>query len=115
MPPAVGHARSTSRLSPGPPIAAVPPNPPAPSALSSQLPAPALAVLETGGHSPITYRLSVTRVCPPLGLVSKKSITSCHAPEPLPQLLDTPVYTYLKTHEDHIHYEHFQAAGLPIG
>ena len=25
------------------------------------------------------------------------------------------VYTYLKTHEDHIHYEHFKAAGLPIG
>jgi hypothetical protein len=24
------------------------------------------------------------------------------------------VYTYLKTHEDHIHYEHFKAAGLPI-
>jgi hypothetical protein len=25
------------------------------------------------------------------------------------------VYTYLKTHGDHIHYEHFKAAGLPIG
>lgn len=25
------------------------------------------------------------------------------------------VYTYLKTHEDHIRYDHFKAAGLPIG
>jgi len=25
------------------------------------------------------------------------------------------VYIYLKTHEDPIHYEHFKAAGLPIG
>jgi hypothetical protein len=27
----------------------------------------------------------------------------------------TNVYTYLKTHEDHIRYDHFKAAGLPIG
>jgi len=27
----------------------------------------------------------------------------------------TKVYNYLKTHEDHIQYEHFKAAGLPIG
>src|SRR5205823_6450279 len=31
------------------------------------------------------------------------------------ELTLTNVYTYLKTHEDHIHYEHFKAAGLPIG
>src|SRR5256885_16411178 len=48
--PAVGHARLSSLPSAGPPTAALPPKPPAPSALSSQLPAPALAVLETGGH-----------------------------------------------------------------
>src|SRR5256886_16498786 len=68
--PAAGHARLSSLPSAGPPTAALPPKPPAPSALSSQLPAPALAVLETGGHSHLTYRLSVTRECPPLGLVS---------------------------------------------
>src|SRR5947208_6317347 len=85
--PAVGHARVSSLPSAGPPTAALPPKPPAPSALSPQLPAPALAALETAGHSPITYRLSVTRVCPPLGLVSKKNITSCHAPEPPPPTL----------------------------
>ncbi len=27
----------------------------------------------------------------------------------------TKLYNYLKTHEDHIHYEQFKAAGLPIG
>ncbi len=27
----------------------------------------------------------------------------------------TKLYNYLKTHEDHIHYEPFKAAGLPIG
>ena len=27
----------------------------------------------------------------------------------------TNLYHYLKTHEDHIHYEQFKAAGLPIG
>jgi hypothetical protein len=27
----------------------------------------------------------------------------------------TNVYTYLKTHEAHIQYAHFKAAGLPIG
>jgi hypothetical protein len=35
-------------------------------------------------------------------------------PESARQTL-TNVYSYLKTHEDHIHYEHFKAAGLPIG
>src|SRR5256886_3613531 len=85
--PAVGHARLSSLPSAGPPTAALPPKPPAPSAPSSQLPAPVLAVLETGGHSHLTYRLSVTKGCPLLGLVSKKNITSCHAPEPPPPTL----------------------------
>jgi hypothetical protein len=35
-------------------------------------------------------------------------------PESARQTL-TNVYTYLKTHEDHIRYDHFKAAGLPIG
>jgi hypothetical protein len=70
-----------------PSTAAPPPKPPAPSAPSLQLPAPALAVLETAGHSHITYCLSVTRGCPLLGLVSKKNITSCHAPQPSPPTL----------------------------
>src|SRR5205823_5322718 len=85
--PAAGHARLSSLPSAGPPTAAPPPKPPVPSALSSPLPAPALAVLETAGHSHITYCLSVTRVCPLLGLVSKKNITSCHAPQPPPPIL----------------------------
>src|SRR5205823_3555861 len=80
--PAAGHARLSSLPSAGPP-----PKPPVPSALSSPLPAPALAVLETAGHSHITYCLSVTRVCPLLSLVSKKNITSCHAPQPPPPIL----------------------------
>src|SRR2546421_8951460 len=37
-----------------------------------------------------------------------------HLPQSARQTL-TNVYTYLKTHEDYIHYEHFKAAGLPIG
>src|SRR5439155_7376511 len=85
--PAAGHARLSSLPSAGPPTAAPPPKPPVPSALSSPLPAPALAVLETAGHSHITYSLSVTRVCPLLGIVSKKNITSCHAPQPPPPIL----------------------------
>src|SRR5439155_24247431 len=39
-------------------------------------------------------------------------------PRLYPSLPDKPlinVYTYLKTHEDHIRYDHFKAAGLPIG
>src|SRR5918992_172253 len=86
-PPAAGHARLTS-LPPGAPqTAAPPPKPPAPSAPNSRLPTAALAVLEAAGHNHITYRLSMTRGCPLLGLVSKKNITSCHAPEPPPPTL----------------------------
>src|SRR5437763_4633702 len=70
-----------------PPTAALSPKPPAPSAPSSKLHAHALAVLETAGHRHITYRLSVTRGCPFLGLLSMKSITFCHAPQPPPPTL----------------------------
>ena len=74
-----------------PPTPAPPSIPPSLSGLNWPLPAAALTVLETGDHSPIGYRLSVTRACPLLGLTSKKSTASCHAAEPaLPQLLDTP-------------------------
>src|SRR5205823_11587582 len=86
-PPAAGHARLSSLPPGGPLTAAPPPKPPAPSAPSSRLPTAALAVLETAGHSHITYRLSVTRGCPLLGLLSMKSITSCHAPELPPPTL----------------------------
>src|SRR2546430_14011319 len=41
-------------------------------------------------------------------------VEATHLPQSARQTL-TNVYTYLKTHEDHIHYEHFKAAGLPIG
>jgi hypothetical protein len=41
-------------------------------------------------------------------------VEATHLPPSAQQTL-TNVYTYLKTHEDHIHYEHFKAAGLPIG
>ena len=41
-------------------------------------------------------------------------LEATHLSESARQTL-TNVYTYLKTHEDHIHYEHFKAAGLPIG
>jgi hypothetical protein len=41
-------------------------------------------------------------------------VEATHLPPSARQTL-TNVYTYLKTHEDHIHYEHFKAAGLPIG
>jgi hypothetical protein len=38
----------------------------------------------------------VTRGCPPLGLVSKKNITSCHAPEPPPPTLRYALQYLLK-------------------
>jgi hypothetical protein len=41
-------------------------------------------------------------------------VGATHLPESARQSI-TNVYTYLKAHEDHIHYEHFKAAGLPIG
>jgi hypothetical protein len=41
-------------------------------------------------------------------------VEATHLPESARQTL-TNVYTYLKTHEDHIRYDHFKAAGLPIG
>jgi hypothetical protein len=41
-------------------------------------------------------------------------VEAMHLPESARQTL-LNVYTYLKTHEDHIRYEHFKAAGLPIG
>ncbi len=37
-----------------------------------------------------------------------------HLPDSARETL-TKLYNYLKTHEDHIQYEHFKAAGLPIG
>lgn len=37
-----------------------------------------------------------------------------HLPDSARESL-TKVYNYLKTHEDHIQYEHFKASGLPIG
>jgi hypothetical protein len=41
-------------------------------------------------------------------------VEATHLPPSARQTL-TNVYSYLKTHEDHIHYDHFKAAGLPIG
>jgi hypothetical protein len=41
-------------------------------------------------------------------------VEAMHLPESARQTL-LNVYSYLKTHEDHIRYEHFKAAGLPIG
>ena len=37
-----------------------------------------------------------------------------HLPDAAHEAL-TKVYNYLKTHEDHIRYDDFKAAGLPIG
>jgi hypothetical protein len=41
-------------------------------------------------------------------------VEATHLPQSARQTL-TNVYIYLKTHEDHIRYDHFKAAGLPIG
>src|SRR5207248_9301231 len=41
-------------------------------------------------------------------------VEATHLPQSTRQTL-TNVYTYLKPHEGHIHYEHFKAAGLPNG
>ena len=40
-------------------------------------------------------------------------VEATHLPESARQTL-TNVYIYLKTHEDHIHYEYFKAAGLRL-
>ena len=41
-------------------------------------------------------------------------VEATHLPQSARQTL-TNVYTYLKTHEDPLRYDHFKAAGLPIG